>query len=213
MAAVLVVLTAGLAGLVWTWRTHPSRRRSVLGVIAVGCLGFQLVHGLEHVAQVVAWIAAPDKPPFLTPWAVVGRDALAVDGDMALGNELLHLFGNLVFAAGLLALGWLARPARSWSRSLSVAVVVQGLHVAEHVALTVTAAWVGTAIGLTTLFGILDAGPGLWTLRVLAHFVLNAVATMAAGVAVLVRYGSGQPALRDRGPREPQFENPLRRGR
>lgn len=203
MAAVLVVLAVGLAGLVWTWRTHRRRRRSVVGVIAVGGLGFQLVHGLEHVAQAVAWVAAPDKPPFLTPWAVVGRDALAVAGDAALGNELLHLFGNLVFAAGLLAFGWLARPARSWGRSLWVAVVVQGLHVVEHVALTVTLAWVGTAIGLTTLFGILDAGPGLWTLRILAHFMLNAVATVAAGVAVIARYGLVRHGLRDRGPWEP----------
>jgi hypothetical protein len=209
MALSLVVLTVGLAVLVWTWRTHPRKRRSVVGVIAAGGLGLQSVHALDHVAQVVAWVAAPDNPPFLTPWAVVGRDALAVGGDAALGNELLHLSGNLVFLAGLLALGWLARPARSWSRSLRFALILQGAHVAEHVALTVTAAWMGTAIGLTTLFGTLDAGPRLWALRVIAHFMLNAVATVAAGLAVRARYGFGRHGFHHRGLATP-VENPLR---
>lgn len=140
----------------------------MLAAAAVGGLGFQLVHAVEHVVQAGAWVAAPHQSPFLTPWAVVGRDALAVGGDLSLGNELLHLLGNVIFLVGLAALGWTAGSAISGSRSLRVALVVQGAHVAEHVALSVTAAAVGRAIGVTTLFGLLDPGPALWTLRVAA---------------------------------------------
>ncbi len=209
MALSLAVLGIGLAALAWTWRTHPRKRRSVVGVIAAAGLGFQLVHALDHVAQAVAWIVAPDNPPFLTPWAVVGQDVLAVGGDATLGNELLHLSGTLVFLAGLLALGWLTKPARSWSRSLWFALIFQSVHVVEHVALTVTAAWMGTAIGLTSLFGTLGAGPDLWALRVIAHFMLNGVASVAAGLAVLARYSFGRHGFRDRGPATP-VENRLR---
>lgn len=179
-----LLLLAGVIGLGWVWVRRPEQRGAVLGVAAAGGLGFQLIHVLEHAVQAGAWVLAPTEPPFLTPWAVVGRDALAVGGDAALGNELLHLLGNLVFLVGLVAFGRVAGSTTSPPRALHVGLAVQGAHVAEHAALTITAAITGRALGVTTLFGLLDAGPLLWSLRVVAHFALNAVATAAAVLAV-----------------------------
>jgi hypothetical protein len=175
-------LTVGACGLVWAWHAQPHQRPRILGFIAAGGLGFQAVHMVEHVVQVVAWVAAPGRPPFLTPWAEVGAEALSVTGQPGLGEELLHLVGNVVFLVGLVALAGLVR---SRSRSLMVALVVQGVHVAEHVALTFGVIATGRAIGVTTLFGALSPGPTLWSVRVLAHLGLNAVATLAAAVALI----------------------------
>ena len=81
------------------WRT---------GVVmaAVGLLGFQAFHVLEHGIQIGYWFGHPQAAPFLTPWAVVGRDVLAapLGRGPARGAELLHLVGNLLFLGGLLLL-------------------------------------------------------------------------------------------------------------
>ncbi len=145
-----------------------------------------MIHLAEHLAQAAVWATSPERPPFLTPWAAAGRDVLAEGGDTSLGAELLHLDGNLVFLAGLLALAVLARRRGITSRWLSIAVWLQALHVVEHVALTATQAASGTAVGATTAFGSLDPGPTLWALRVTTHFALNALATVAAVIAVVV---------------------------
>lgn len=183
---VILAFVLGAAGLGWVWWRRPARRRSVAVVAAVGGIGFQVVHGLEHAVQLGAWIGAPARPPFLTTWAAAGRDALAAGGSAALGNELLHLVGNLVFLAGLLGLAWIARARAVRPRSLVVALWAQGLHVLEHLALAVTTTVTGTAIGVTTVLGILEAGPALTAVRVVAHFAINAVATVAAVTAVVV---------------------------
>lgn len=179
-----LVFAAGAIGLGWVWIRRPEQQGAVLGVAAAGGLGFQLIHVLEHVVQAGAWVLAPTQPPFLTPWAAMGRDALAIGGDAALGNELLHLLGNLVFLVGLVAFGRVAGATTSPPRALHVGLALQGAHVVEHAALTVTAAITGRALGVTTLFGLLEAGPLLWSLRVVAHFALNTVATAAAVLAV-----------------------------
>lgn len=189
----ILLLAAGAVGLAWTWRSRPDQRLAVAAIVAVGGLGFQVFHLVEHLVQAVVWIGSPDQPPFLTPWAIAGRDLLAVTGntprDVALGTELLHLVGNLIFLAGLVALAVLARRRSSRGgssrvRGLSVALFVQLGHVVEHVILTASTALVGTAVGITTAFGALEPGQTLWTLRVLAHFALNAAATWAALIAV-----------------------------
>jgi hypothetical protein len=58
------------------------------------------------------------------------------------------------------------------------------VHVAEHLALTASAVLAGRSIGVTTLFGTLAPGPLLWTIRPIAHLLLNTVATVLAAVAV-----------------------------
>ena len=182
----LIVLALGLAGAAWVWQQRPEQRRTALAVVAIGGLGFQAVHGLEHVVQAGAWVLAPDQPPFLTPWAAAGADVLAVGGNAGLGNELLHLVGNVIFLVGLAGLAGLAAgTAAARTRSLRWALVIQGAHVAEHVALTVSAALLGRAIGVTTLFGTLAPGPAQWSLRVAAHLGINAAATIAAALAVI----------------------------
>jgi hypothetical protein len=184
----IVLAAASAFGLAWVWQHRAQQRRAVIATVAVAGLGFQAVHALEHLVQVGAWVLSPGRTPFLTPWAIAGRDVLAVGGDTAVGEELLHLSGNLVFLAGLAALAALAgRSAVDRDRNLRNALAIQGLHVFEHAALTVTAALVGSSSGVTTLFGLLRPGPFMWTFRPLAHFALNAVAT-AFAILATTRY-------------------------
>lgn len=154
--------------------------------MAVAGIGFQVFHFVEHVAQLGYWTAHPGHPPWLTPWAEAGRDALAFGGDPGTGSELLHLIGNVIFLVGLVALlghvRGLAGVPRA-PRPLGLALGVQAFHVAEHVLLT--SSWVlsGKALGFSTLFG---AFPGSWvvTYRLWWHFLINLIAT-GLGVAAL----------------------------
>lgn len=176
LVMVLCGITLLAAGLRRRGSAWPS---AVLVALAIGGLLFQGAHTAEHVAQVVQWGTTPSAPAWLSPWAVTLRDGLAVGG-VALGNELLHLLGNLVFLVGALALLALVgrgavRPARPGP--VRAAVAVQVAHVVEHVALTVSVLTVGRPIGVTTLFGTVEAGPDATALRVLAHFMINAVAS------------------------------------
>lgn len=184
---VWVVAATGVALLVWSWHARPERRRAVLTLVAVAGLGFQVVHVVEHVVQSGVWAGAPEQPPFLTPWATWGAEALAVTGHASLGQELLHLVGNAVFLLGLLALAARVRPP---ARAVRLALVWQGGHVLEHVALALTTAVAGRAIGVTTLLGTLDAGPSLWRLRVLAHLALNTIASVYATLGVVHTMGA-----------------------
>ena len=154
--------------------------------VAVFGLVFQVVHFLEHGAQLGYWFLNPTAKPWLTPWAVVGRDSLAIDGTAAAGNELLHLLGNLIFMAGLVGLAVLAGQAgraTSQNKYLHRALSVQGLHCLEHLLLTGTYLIWGTPLGLTTLFGAATGTFGA-SLRVWAHFLLNLAAAYLAGRAV-----------------------------
>lgn len=160
-------------------------RRLVLGVV-VATFGFQVVHAMEHVLQAGYWLLHPADAPWLTPWATLGRDALAraADGHPGSGNELLHLAGNVAFLVGVVALARLrTHDDRVEPRWLRAALVIQGLHVTEHLALTLTWFATGEAVGVTTLFGVLH-GTTLTTARVWSHFMLNVVATGCAVAAV-----------------------------
>lgn len=153
---------------------------------AIAALVFQAVHFVEHVAQLGYWFAHPADAPWLTPWAVQGRDILAVGGEPALGNELLHLLGNLIFLGGLVGLvAVCSRRQRTGKEypALRTAVVIQGFHVVEHVALTATSLIYGKAIGLSTFLGLV-AGPVMTSFRVWFHLLINLVATWYAGRAL-----------------------------
>lgn len=163
----------------------------LLKYLAVSALAFQAVHLIEHVAQLGYWIGHPLEAPWLTPWAIEGREVLAASGNLALGNELLHLVGNLIFLGGLLALVLYCRRREEEARSpLRVAMVVQGIHVAEHVVLTATTAVWGEAAGLSTFFGLVS-GPVMTSYRVWFHFLINLVATWFAARAVMVLHSRG----------------------
>lgn len=160
---------------------------------AVFALLFQVFHFIEHIAQVGYWFVNPSQPPWLTPWAVAGRDLLAVDGTPGGGNELLHLVGNLIFLGGVIALAlitWHSGRKIKQIRYLSTALILQGVHVAEHILLTVSYLAVGSAVGFTTLFGTAQ-GPFGSSLRIWAHFLLNLTATYYALRSVWEMYAMG----------------------
>lgn len=164
-----------------------------LVAVVIMTIGFQIVHALEHVLQAGYWLLHPSDAPWLTPWAAVGRDALAglADGHPGSGSELLHLTGNIVFLVGLVALTALHPPSqRIHPRWLRAALMLQGFHVGEHVLLTVTWLATGRALGTTTLFGLLE-GTVVSGVRVWAHFLLNLIATAFTVAAVT-------PAIRPR---------------
>lgn len=164
------------------WRVTPRGWATA----AVAGIGFQVFHLVEHVAQLGYWGAHPGHPPWLTPWAEAGRDALALGGDSATGSELLHLMGNVIFLVALVALWLYARGSGlSNVRALRPALALQGFHVGEHVFLTATWVLWGRALGFSTLFGALT-GPALATHRIWWHFLVNLGAT-ALGVAALAQ--------------------------
>lgn len=155
--------------------------------VAIAALVFQVVHFIEHVAQLGYWMSHPAAAPWLTPWAIAGRDALIVDGTPASGNELLHLLGNLIFLVGvfaLVALVWRVGQSIGEVPFLKPGLWLQGIHVIEHVVLTGTYLAMGKAAGFTTLFGLAEGAFGSG-LRVWAHFLLNLVGTYFVVRAVL----------------------------
>ena len=160
--------------------------------IAISGLVFQVFHLGEHTAQMVMWVRHPQRAPWMSPWAMdlsrmlgrvdVGRSSettLAV----ARGMEFLHLIGNAIFLAGVVAFWSLVRrmaAARSWARA---AVVIQGLHLVEHVLLVTTLLVAGRPLGMSTGFGAF-AGTRLSTYRVWWHGGVNLLATVVCAYAL-----------------------------
>jgi Family of unknown function (DUF6008) len=158
-------------------------------VIVVGIIG-QIGHLQEHVAQAGYWVAHPEAPTaWMTPWGT----ALAMGFQMVdpsvptLGMEILHFVGNLIFLAGLVALMVItsrarATKARRWAK---MGVWMQGIHGLEHLSLMLSV-WLGAkhAIGLSTWFGLLDAGPGATTYRVWWHFLANVIGSTIFAIAL-----------------------------
>lgn len=160
---VLVVL----AGLCW-----GVARRDVmlLRLIVVGVGVFQVAHFSEHTQQMVGLIGRPGVVA-MTPWADGLAAGLAsfVGREHEVGMEFLHLAGDSIYMAGLLALlmvHHLARRDRPLSRW---AAGFQGVHLVEHVFLVTTVLAYGRPLGMSTLFG--HAGVNF---RVTWHFVMNA---------------------------------------
>jgi hypothetical protein len=161
------------------------KRLTYLGVAG---LAFQVGHFGEHLAQFGYWLIHPTATPWLSPWAIASRNALS--SDPAFGVELLHLLGNALFLVGLLAIIAVPAVSRSGAGNLRTATALQVAHVAEHIALTATRMWGGTAIGISTAFGLLEGGQ-LSSYRVLWHFVVNLIVTVYAvrGLAEAARNG------------------------
>jgi hypothetical protein len=152
----------------------------------VAGLAFQLFHLLEHFLQTGYWFLNPAEAPWLTPWAAAGRDTLVVGGQVSTGNELLHLVGNGIFFAALVAMVLVCRAhQRPTGRypHLSKAITAQGIHLAEHLLLTATVFAFGNPLGASTVFGLAS---GAWgsSYRVWFHFILNFVATYYAAMAL-----------------------------
>lgn len=187
VAGLVLALGAGVAVLAAVM--VRGRWRRYAPVVAAGALVFQLVHVLEHGLQVAVWAGEPGARPWISPWAAetatgVGHwcSILApASSPNPLGTELLHLYGNVIFLAGLVVLTGLPRLADH--RLARTAMLIQAVHVAEHVVLSTTLVTTGTAYGVSTqLDQVLPVGAS--TTRVLFHFGINAVATVYAVLAV-----------------------------
>ncbi len=182
---VLLVVVASflIGGLGWT------RWRWALLACAIGGGLFQLGHFGEHVAQAGYWTAHTDGAPWMTPWANALAESFGslAPGTPGFGMEALHLVGNSIFLVGAIAILVIVNrsgPASS-QRSARAGVAVQSAHVLEHVALTVSVVVGSRPRGLSTLFGALDPGPGLWTYRIWWHLTVNAIATALLATAVI----------------------------
>jgi hypothetical protein len=158
--------------------------------VAVGLgLAFQVGHFVEHAVQFGVWLTGKYQfvienfcgrdTPFMS-WPVTEMvqfmgAALFPDGStarqMMMGVEVLHLIGNGLFLATIAGMYYFI-PSK-WVR---YAFYIEGGQLCEHVALTLSAYYLGKPIGVSTLFG--QAGP-LWGkeaavgYRVAWHFAMN----------------------------------------
>ena len=177
------ILAYANRGPVKRWLFHGS-----VGVILLGIVG-QVGHFQEHVAQAGYWVGHPNAQPWMTPWGTGLANGFGrVDmSKPTLGMEILHLIGNFIFLAGLagiMVITWRAQRtrARKWGK---MGVWMQGIHGLEHLTLTLSVAFgAKQAIGMSTWFGLMDPGPGLWTYRIWWHAIANAVGTTIFAIAL-----------------------------
>lgn len=167
---------------------RPWMYRAAAGQIILGIVG-QLGHFQEHIAQAGYWVDNSNAPPWMTPWGAGLADGFGLldASKPSLGMEILHFTGNLLFLAGIAGVMLITHravksKARKWART---GVWMQGIHGLEHLVLMLTV-WFGApqAIGLSTWFGLLDPGPGLWTYRIWWHFIANVIGSMIFAIAV-----------------------------
>jgi hypothetical protein len=179
-----VVMWAAVGALMLADRRGRGRQvyRGASAVVIVGVVG-QIGHLQEHIAQVGYWVQHPNSKPWMTPWG----DGLAMGfgrvdtSHPALGMEILHFVGNMIFLAGMVGIMILTCRApqvraRKWGR---MGVWMQGLHGLEHLSLMLSV-WLGAkrAIGVSTWFGVMQPGPGLWTYRIWWHFLANVMGSV-----------------------------------
>jgi hypothetical protein len=167
---------------------HPWLFRASAGVIGLGVIG-QLGHIQEHIAQTGYWVLHPDQKPWMTAWGTGLANGFGqIDPSKpSLGMEALHFTGNLIFLAGIVGVAQITRRAlgtktRKWAK---MGVWMQGVHGIEHGVLTLSVAMgASQAIGLSTWFGLLEPGPGLWTYRIWWHMLANLIGTVIFGIAL-----------------------------
>jgi hypothetical protein len=185
-----LAMWAAVGGLIMADRggRRPWVYRASLTVIVIGVIG-QIGHLAEHVAQAVYWIGHANAPAWMTPWGTgLARGFGQVDKSKpTLGMEILHLDGNFIFLSGIAAVMVITRRARTtqtrrWGR---MGMWMQTIHGMEHISLTLSV-WLGAkkAIGLSTWFGLMAAGPGATTYRVWWHFIANVMGSYIFAMAV-----------------------------
>jgi len=181
-----------------------SLRQLTLIAAVVATLGmlFQIGHFAEHAFQFVVWILGDlsnicgRDTAWMSPWAteLVNRIGTGLfptfdaPRRMMLGMEVLHLIGNSIFLAALVALYYCVRS--KWARW---AIYIETFHLYEHIMLTVSAYYVGKPIGLSTLFGgtsVIGGREFAVGFRVTWHFVMNLLPLPFAMMAVLENWRS-----------------------
>jgi hypothetical protein len=185
-----VAMWAAVFALMFVDRHGRGRtvHRGATAVVLVGVVG-QIGHLQEHVAQVEYWVQHPNARPWMTPWGDgLSRGFGAVDtAHPALGMEILHFVGNMIFLAGMTGVMVLTCraprvAARKWGR---MGVLMQGFHGLEHLSLMLSVWWgAPRAIGISTWFGVMQPGPGLWTYRIWWHFAANVLGSVIFAGAV-----------------------------
>lgn len=152
-------------------------------------LAFQTGHFIEHAVQFGVWIGGQFdwvaatfcgrdvpymSPPVMAMVRAFGAWMLPQDGaarQMMVSMEVLHLIGNSIFLATIAGAHYLM-PSK-WTRW---ALYIEGAHLCEHLALTLTAYYIGKPIGISTLFGEAPyylGKSGAVGYRVTWHFALN----------------------------------------
>jgi Family of unknown function (DUF6008) len=183
MWTAVAVLAHAVRRTVRPWLFHVSA-----GVIGLGVVG-QLGHLQEHLAQTGYWVLNPQSPAWMTPWGTGLAEGFGqIDlSKPTLGMEILHFVGNLIFLAGIVGIMLITRRARlararKWA---TMGTWMQGIHGVEHAALTLSVGLgASPAIGLSTWFGLLDPGPGLWTYRIWWHMLANLIGSVIFAIAV-----------------------------
>jgi hypothetical protein len=218
-----IALFASALLLAWLAAVLRERRRlaqDLMLVVVLGGLSFQVGHMLEHALQAAHWTEHPGEQPWITPWGVVATDGFAAlagnHRGRATGTELLHLLGNWIFFAGLIAMyGAMCRagvPGKAM-RATRLAFWIELFHMVEHLSLTSTYLAFGTPIGTSTLFGFSFDLQGGWAsgIRLWWHFLVNLAATTAALAGLLelrraglLRPSRGRPAAYERTREVPQ---------
>lgn len=186
--AVGMWLAVGILALANRAKVRPWVCNGAMAVIGLGVLG-QIGHLQEHVAQAGYWIGHPNAKPWMTPWGTGLANGFGqIDTSKpSLGMEILHLTGNFIFLAGIAGVVVITSRARQtrarrWGK---MGVWMQGIHGLEHLSLTLSVAFgAKQAIGLSTWFGTLPNGPGLWTYRIWWHAIANLIGSVIFGIAL-----------------------------
>ena len=170
---------------------YPAIKIKKLAIIFVGgSLFFQTFHTLEHLIQLSRWFGSPYSPPYMSPIAKAASSQLEssfaaltnITGVSSLGMELLHLVGNGIFLTGGVVLYFSPLFAKIKQYSF-YALLFEGVHMIEHIILTISALSGNGAWGSSTQFNLL-AGSQLTTHRIWWHGAMNLVALLTFALAL-----------------------------
>jgi hypothetical protein len=207
--------------------THTREAQLISFCLRMGCvsnllaifvalgLAFQVGHFIEHAVQFGVWLSGkyqwiassfcgrgtPYMSPlvtemvrfmgaFLFPEATVARQ-------MMMGMEILHLIGNSIFLATIAGVYYFIP-----STCVRYAFFIEGAHLCEHLALTLSAYYLGKPIGLSTLFGQAplwlesEAAVG-W--RVSWHFAMNLLPMPFVMIAMMRHWSASDGGAKPEG--------------
>jgi hypothetical protein len=183
---------------------------NVLAVLVGLGMAFQVGHFVEHGTQFAVWLFGKSQ------WVIsvfCGRDTPFMSGpvtefvrltgaslfpdasvarQMMMGVEILHLIGNTIFLLSIAGTYYFI-PTK-WVRW---AFTIEGLHLCEHVALTLTAYYFGKPIGVSTAFGHAFSWWGTELAvgyRVSWHFVMNLLPLPFVMVAMMQHWREARTA-------------------
>ena len=175
-------------------------------IVGLG-LAFQVGHFVEHAVQFAVWLFGTSQwvvsnfcgrdVPYMSAPVMTGVSAAGaylfptadVARQMMMGTEILHLIGNAIFLATIAGVFYFI-PAKL----VRYAFYIEAAHLCEHVLLTLSAYYLGTPIGVSTLFG---QAPVLWGKelavgwRVSWHFAMNLI-PMPLVMMAIVRHSQGR---------------------